>query len=252
MSTELREVLEAEPAATIDEVVSRMNALIALLPPGDGVRAFTGLYLAVTQAVAAEAKPGSFEDVRFVRWLDVVFANIYFEALRGALIGNGAVPKAWAPLLEARAQPGVLPLQFALAGMNAHINRDLPIAVVKTCEQRGTELRHDSPQYRDFRKVDSLLVLVEAKVKSELVTDAIAHVDVALGEIDDVLAMWNVERAREGAWTNAKTFWALRSLPHLRAELEEALDRFVGFAGRGLLRPLTVRQRANGGGSNTA
>ena len=251
MSSELTELLAAKPAATIDEVVARMTNLIELLPPRDGVRAFTGLYLAVTEAVGAEAKPGTFEDVRFVRWLDVVFANLYFQALRGALSGNGDVPRAWAPLLEARGTPGVLPLQFALAGMNAHINRDLPIAVVKTCEQRGIELRDNSPQLRDFRKVDALLVLVEAKVKSELVTDALSHVDLALGEVDDVLAMWNVERARENAWTNAKTLWALRALPHLRAELETALDRFVGFAGRGLLRPLALRQRANGGGSNT-
>jgi hypothetical protein len=252
LSSALHEVLEAEPAARIDEVVERMTTLIGVLPPGDGVRAFTGLYLAVTEAVAAEARPGTFEDVPFVRWLDVVFANLYLEALRTALVANSDVPRAWAPLLEARATAGVLPLQFALAGMNAHINRDLPIAVVKTCEQRGIELRNDSPQYRDFRKVDSLLVLVEAKVKSELVTDALAHVDVALGEIDDVLAMWNVERAREAAWTNAKTLWALRALPHLRDELEATIDRFVGFAGRGLLRPLAPRQRENGGGSNTA
>ena len=252
MNPELREVLEAEPAATIDEVVARMTTIIAALPPEDGVRAFTRLYLAVTEAIAAQAKPGEFEDVRFVRWLDVVFANLYFQALRSAFSGNGEVPRAWAPLLEARAVPGVLPLQFALAGMNAHINRDLPIAVVKTCEQRRIELRNDSPQYRDFRKVDSLLVLVEAKAKADLVTDALTHVDLALGEIDDVLAMWNVERAREAAWTNANALWALRILPHLRAEFEATLDSFVGFAGRGLLRPLAPRQRENGGGSKTA
>ena len=238
MSPELREILAARPAARITEVVARMRALGDALPPGDGVRAFTRLYWAVTEAVGAQAKPGAFEDVPFVRWLDVVFANLYFRSLRSALLGDGPVPKAWIPLVEARGAASVLPLQFALAGMNAHINRDLPLALVKTCEQRGLELRGGSPQHRDFRRINSLLVLVEADAKSELVTEALQHVDVALGDVDDVIAMWNVERARDAAWINAETLWAMRGLPHLRAEFELTLDRLVGFAGRGILRPL--------------
>ena len=173
MSQTLRQILEAKPAARITEVIARMKKIVAALPPGDGVRAFTALYLAVTQAVDEAAKPGTFEDSRFVRWLDVVFANIYFEALRNALFAAGPVPKAWAPLLEARGRQGVLPLQFALAGMNAHINRDLPVALVRTCEGRQIELRRRSPQQRDFRKINSLLAVVEEQVKAELVTETL-------------------------------------------------------------------------------
>ena len=32
---------------------------------------------------------------------------------------------------------GTAPIQFALAGMNAHINRDLPLALVETCDELG-------------------------------------------------------------------------------------------------------------------
>jgi hypothetical protein len=236
--TELHELLEAKPAARISEVVSRLKGIVAVLPPGDGLRAFTALYLAVTEAIEKTAKPGGFEDVRFVRWLDVVFANLYFEALRNALLRAGPVPKAWAPLLLGRAKRGVLPLQFALAGMNAHINRDLPIALVQTCEGRQVPLRRRSPQHRDFRRINSLLALVEAQVKAELVTDALRDFDVALGQIDDVIAMWNVERARDAAWNHGETLWALRDAPRLRAQFLRTLDRMVGFAGRGLMRPL--------------
>lgn len=240
MST-LEEILSVKPAARITEVIARMRAIEAALPEGDGVRAFTGLYLAVTEAVARAAKPGGFEDVRFVRWLDVVFANQYFDALRNALLRTGPVPKAWAPLLLARGQKGVLPLQFALAGMNAHINRDLPLALVATCEGRKIELRRRTPQHRDFRKIDSLLALVEAEVKGRLVTEALRDFDVALGDIDDVIAMWKVTRAREAAWNHAETLWALRDSPRLSAQFLRTLDRMVGFAGRGLLRPLALR-----------
>jgi hypothetical protein len=50
--------------------------------------------------------------------------------------------------------------------------------------------------------------------------------------------MWKVERARDAAWTNAEALWAIRRLPRLRGEFLATLDRLVGFAGRGLLRPL--------------
>ena len=240
MSEALRPILEAKPATRMTEVVDRMRAIVAVLPPGDGIRAFTGLYLAVTEVVVDEAAQGTFEDAPFLRWLDVVFANLYFGALRNALLGTGPVPKAWAPLIEARGKQGVIPLQFALAGMNAHINSDLPLALVTTCEGREVKLRDGSPQQRDFRRINPLLELVEGRIKQELVTDALSHVDVALGDLDDVIAMWNVERAREAAWTNAEALWAIRGLPRLRAEFLETLDRLVGFAGRGLLRPLAL------------
>jgi hypothetical protein len=241
LTEELRRLLEAKPAARVSEVVARLRRIAAALPPGDGVGAFTVLYLAVTEAVAAEATPGGFEDARFIRWLDVAFANLYFKALHQALLAAGPVPKAWAPLIEARERQGVIPLQFALAGMNAHINRDLPLALVTTCEARRVDLRDGSPQQRDFRRINPLLARVEGEVKAQLITDALRDFDVALGELDDVIALWNVERAREAAWTNAQALWALRGLPHLRAEFVNALDRMVGFAGRGVLRPVGLR-----------
>jgi hypothetical protein len=237
----LDEILAAGPAARIREVIARLKGIVAALPPGDGVRAFTALYLAVTEAINEAVKPGGFEDAPFVRWLDVVFANLYFEALRNALLGGGPVPKAWAPLLGARGKRGVLPLQFALAGMNAHINRDLPLALVRTCEGRRVDLKRRSPQQRDFRAINALLVGVEAQVKAQLVTDALRDFDVALGELDDVVAMWKVERAREAAWSHAETLWALRDAPQLSTRFVRTLDRMVGFAGRGLLRPIALR-----------
>jgi hypothetical protein len=239
----LRRILAVKPATRITDVVVRLSSIVTALAPGDGVRAFTALYLAVTQAIKDAVKPGVFEDPPFVRWLDVVFANLYFEALRSSLEAPSTVPKAWVPLLEARGNPGVLPLQFALAGMNAHINRDLPIALVRTSEARGIELRDGLPQQRDFRRINAILVDVEEQVKAQLITDALRDFDVALGDIDDVLAMWKVERAREAAWVQAETLWVIKDLPQLRGHFMSTLDRLVGFAGRGILRPL-VRPRA--------
>ncbi len=49
-----------------------------------------------------------------------------------------AVPLAWRPLVEQRAAAGIEPIQFALAGMNAHINHHLPLATVNTCTALAT------------------------------------------------------------------------------------------------------------------
>ena len=135
----LEQVLRAPAAARIADVVERMQALDAALPRADGIACFNRLYLAVTEAVVEAARPGVFADPPFVRWLDVVFANLYFEALANHVRGRGRVPRAWRALFEARSRRGILPIQFALAGMNAHINRDLPLALVSTCRSRRIE-----------------------------------------------------------------------------------------------------------------
>jgi uncharacterized protein DUF5995 len=228
--------MAARPARRIEDVIRRMKAILRELPPTDGIAAFTRLYLAVTDAVAAQVR--QFENEAFLHALDVRFANLYFDALDALRSGNGAAVRAWAPLVEARRRRGVLPLQFALAGMNAHINRDLPVALVQTWEELDLEPRRASPERRDFRRVNSLLAETEARVKPALVTGHLADVDTTLGRLDDVLAMWKVEKAREAAWVNGETLWALRGAPRLQRSFLRTLDRTVGFAGRGLLRPL--------------
>jgi hypothetical protein len=219
------------PPETIADVIVSMRAIGDGLPPRDGVACFTRLYLAVTEGVG-EAESG-FASPEFLTRLDVRFANLYFRALEDP-------PRAWSPLLEARGHPGIAPIQFALAGMNAHINRDLPLALVQTCDELGLELRRDGPEHADFLAVNALLVAAEVRVKRDFLTGELAIADEALGEVDDVIAMWNVERARDAAWTNAETLWSLRSSPDLANSFLVALDRMVGFAGRGLLHPVSA------------
>jgi len=216
------------------EVIARMEEIEAGLPPRDGVRAFNELYLAVTRAVVVELGDRDFEDPSFLARLDGVFADLYFRAFAGAGGGEEA-SHAWDPLFDARAEPQIAPIQFALAGMNAHINYDLSVALVKTCEQLGITPRRDSPQFRDFTYVNEILERVEARIKDRFATGLIGVADEALGRLDDVVAMWKVARARDAAWTHAETLWALRHLSDLKEAYLLALGRIVGFAGRGLL-----------------
>ena len=219
-----------------------MQAIDAALPTRDGIAWFTKLYLRVTEAVNAElAVPrgaSQFGDPAFMARLDVVFANLYFAALKVFVADPSRVPRAWAPLFAARRRRRVAPLQFAFAGMNAHINYDLPLAVVATCRESGIDLLRARRQHRDFVAVNALLERTEARVKRWFATGFAGVVDEALGHDDDRIAMWNVRRARDAAWVNAQTLWTLAPFPTLQKRFLATLDRTVGFAGRGLLLPL--------------
>jgi hypothetical protein len=218
----------------IKAVEARMEDIAAPLAAGDGVARFNELYLAVTRAVAEETKSASYESPAFISRLDVVFADLYFTAVEDDAAAR-EVPKAWAPLFEKRHAPGIAPLQFAIAGMNAHINHDLAVALVDTCDELGLDIDARTPQHRDYLSVNATLERVEGEIKARYATGVVEDLDKALGPLDDVLANWSVARARDNAWVTAQTIRALRDMPTLYKQFMLGLARNVGFAGRGLL-----------------
>jgi hypothetical protein len=216
---------------TIADALARMEALDRSLPADDGVRWFNRLYLEVTRAVAA--REGRDPD-SFLAQLDVEFAGAYFRALDA----GGGPYCAWRPLFEARHSRDIAPVQFALAGMNAHINHDLAVGVCDVCVARDVEPRTGSPEHAEYLAVNPLIADVEARVKTWLLTDALAELDRDFGPVDDVIAIWSVERARDAAWVRAEVLWHLRDLPPLRADYLEVNDRATELASRGLLVPV--------------
>jgi hypothetical protein len=230
----------SEPPPHIADVIGRLRTIEASAPASDGVVCFARLYREVTEGVAAELRSEGVADARFVETLDVEFAGLFFSALQSYADEPARTPSAWVPLFAARSRRGIAPLQFALAGMNAHINRDLPVALVTTCRELGLDLGESSPEHDDFERVDALLAQVESRVKRSYLTGWLAWLDRIVHRfrrIDDVVAMWNVDRARDAAWTNAQALWALGGEPPLAGDYLLALDRMVGLASRGLLIP---------------
>src|SRR5580692_6133436 len=99
----------------IEELIGRMAALgEPLESAGDKRRYFHATYQRTTIAVAAEIKRGA-------------FAGLYLDALEADLAGR-APSRPWAVAFGAPA--GLPPLRHVLLGMNAHINYDLPQAIV--------------------------------------------------------------------------------------------------------------------------
>lgn len=226
---------------TIADVVDAMRAIEAALPEGDGVRWFNLLYRRVTEAVQADA--GLWADWPALQRFDVTFAQFYFDAVVTWESDPARITRAWRPLFVARHDTKVAPVQFALAGMNAHINHDLVVALNRAAQSENRYPTRDGEHYRDFQRVNDVLERVEAELQPVLSTGIVGAIDVALGDLDTILAMWKVRNAREAAWTNGEVVWHLRGVPHLRREYLERLDHMVGFAGRGLLAPVLGMSR---------
>jgi hypothetical protein len=228
------------PPPSVGPVIARMEAILAGLAPADGVACFARLYLDVTRGVQARLGGTAFADPSALALLDERFAELFFAAFDGSAREPAGLPRAWAPLFEARARKGIAPLQFALAGMNAHINRDLVVALVELRRAGSLSLDDGSPQHADFVRVNGVLASVEAQVKQRYLSGWLRRVDRLLhraDRIDDVVAMWDVARARDAAWTNAQALWSLRDDGTLADDYLATLDRTVGLAGRGLLVP---------------
>jgi hypothetical protein len=218
--------------------LSKLDAVAAALDARDGLCWFNRLYGAMTDAVAKNAGRGMFQDPSFLEALDCQFADLYFGAIRAHVVDRSE-PRAWSPLFDARGDRSISALQFAVAGMNAHINRDLVAALLSTCERFGSEPVRGSARHSDYMRINAVLSEVHAQAKAFLFSDLLAEIDEQLGTADDAAELWSLERARDAAWVGLEVQWQLRPLPWLAYAQFSALDKLVGCTGRCLLQPLS-------------
>lgn len=229
-------VQDTAASGALDAAAQRMRAL-ACGPPGrDGVAVFASVYLAVTDEVRLHLAAGGFADRTAAAGLAADFAGRFLAAADDAAAGRRP-PACWRPLFQARRHRGVHALQFALAGINAHIGYDLPLAVVATCRALGSE---PEDVEGDYERVGGLLVRLEERIREQLmpgpdlleVADPLTH----------LAGAWSLERARDAAWAAARVLWRLRGLPEVGEEFTERLDQSVGLVSRCLLVPLRGRR----------
>ena len=235
----IQDILARVPARSIDDVVTLMRMIDGRLPDTDGLKWFNRLYLRVTERVLEAVADGTFGDTRFLAAFDVIFANLYFDALVRGERDLDSAPSAWKPLLQVRTRSGIARIQFALAGMNAHINRDLPAGLVTVFDALGGDPLTADVRRRDFDAVNDILERVLEELKPEFAVGLVGVIDTLAGNVDDVVAMWNVRKARAAGWTNAEVLWTLKPAPLVQARFFDRLDGLTGLASRGMLLPTT-------------
>ena len=193
---------------SIDAVIERMQRLGNEMPAADTLRIFHGTYTRVTQAVRDEIRRGGFADNDWAERWDVAFADLYLQALEQWRSG-GNPPGPWMIAFEATQGPHLPPLRHVLLGINAHINYDLPQALLAVI----TDVEFEMPaliskRAADHGHIDTILSSRVAAEDEELMKLEMPG-DRTL--LDRVLTPFNrlgtkrfLREAREKVWHNAR------------------------------------------------
>ncbi len=211
----------------IDELIDRMQALLEPLQAADDQRRyFHATYLRTTIAAAAEIKRGGFADPAWVERWDIAFADLYLDALAAAMAGRRPA-RPWE--IAFGADRGLPALRHVLLGMNAHINFDLPqalIAVITDEELADPAVR--ASRAADHRRIDEVLA---ARVGAE--DDELASIggpgsllDRALKPVNRLGTQRFLREARAKVWANALELSQARQAgPDRLAAAVAALER---------------------------
>jgi hypothetical protein len=230
---QLLQIVNAAAPAAIADVLVVMQSIDGLLPSSDGLKWFNKLYSMVTQQIDLKPPPNGWEDATWLTRLAVVFANFYFAAIANALQQNPDVASSWRALFEARNKTGIDRIQFALAGMNAHINHDLALALLQTNDELHMTPPLESPEHDDYEQVNGLLEQVLPSALNLLAAGIVGELAQDTGKVGRLLAIWNVRAARDLAWDFAGH---LRNLEGASRDVAlEAQDKLSGVIGRTLL-----------------
>jgi hypothetical protein len=187
---------------SIDGVVAVMqDRLDRLTPAHEHRREFLGTYQRTTVAVGQAVRDGVFEDGPWVEAWDVAFANLYLAAL-DADLGGGRVPRPWRLAFEAPAD--LKPLQHVLLGINAHINYDLPQALLAVIsdEEFGDAAVLDRRR-SDHERIDGVLSGRVAAEDDELAAvSARSLLDRVLQPLNQRASRRFLREARQKVWLN--------------------------------------------------
>ena len=154
--------MTGDAGARIDALLDRMGRLLEPMVEGDDPRRFfLAVYMRTTAAVKAEladARLGGFVDPAWTEAWDLAFADLYLDAL-DRWNEEGTAPGPWQVAFASTVEgPRVPPIRHLLLGMNAHINYDLPQALLAVIADDGfDDPRLIARRAIDHRHIDEIL-----------------------------------------------------------------------------------------------
>jgi Family of unknown function (DUF5995) len=245
----LAQLAGTTPPTSIPEVLERLAAIrdyaaaTSLRGEDDGIAAFTRLYHVITAHIGEMADRGEFRSREFLVRLDLEFAERYFAALRSYAADMSTAPRVWRVVFDNRSDPRIPALNFAVAGVNAHINFDLSCALVATWHHIPPDGDgHESAQFHDYRLINDVFEAEMDPLREDLDSLLSAGPD---GAIWDRTANWMadlvVRFTRDLAWDEAKRVWDKGGDAEDVRASEAKLDAIATFIGETLIRtPLPV------------
>ena len=190
---------------TIVDVLDRMTTILDGMPPElASRRAFLATYLRTTRAVGKAIGAASFEDPVWVEMWDVAFADLYLDALEADLSDDPGqrAPRPWRLAFDA--PPDLPPLRQVLLGINAHINYDLPQALLGVISDADFgDLVLLDRRRRDHERIDAVLSARVAAEDDELsAQSAKSALDRVLTPLNRAASTRFLREARAKVWHN--------------------------------------------------
>jgi hypothetical protein len=185
---------------TIREMTRRFDPLASSC---DHNAIFSLTYLRVTQEYRQTIDEPFFDDTPFVNYEDTLFAHYYFAAFDAWSAGEiEDVPPAWRVAFNAAANHSVSAAGDLLLGINAHVQRDLPLVLYSI----GLVRPDGTSRKPDHDRVDIILNRVFEPVIAEIARRFDPTIDDTNlpTSLDDATLFQTVVAWREKAWRNAE------------------------------------------------
>ena len=194
---------------TLEEVIELMTEhLHALQRTGDYRAVFQHVYLLMTREMQLRLESGFFEDSIWMERVLVRFAHYYFSAVNAYEADISCAP-AWKLAFQIAEEKQSFVLQDALLGINAHINRDLPMVLHKILIEDHTwpNARLMLHRRRDHERINDVLGDLVDIVQDELAKHyarLLRWVDVLMGRNDETLSSFFMANCRTNVWYNVE------------------------------------------------
>ncbi len=193
----------------VESVVRTMRERLDGLPPGQAhLREFLGTYQRTTLAVGKAVDTGEFEDSEWVERWDVAFAQLYLVAL-DAHLGTDQPSRPWRLAFDA--PPDLPALRHVLLGINAHVNYDLPqalLAVISDDDFADSSLM--AARRRDHERIDRVLAHRVAAEDAELAVHGRSLTDRVLQPLNRLSSKRFLRESRMKVWHNTVELQAAR------------------------------------------
>ena len=196
-------------ASCVDGVIADMVENWEPLDSSCDPRAVFALtYLLTTEAFRETLGTGFFADEAAIIQLDRVFADLFFAAT--AAYEDGGAPPAWTIAFDAATAGTTNAVQDVFLGMNAHIQRDLPVALAAV----GLVRSDGASRKPDHDAVNNILAGVLDHIEDEiarLYDPIVSFADASPSPADEMGALEMLKLWREGAWRNAERLTLAKS-----------------------------------------
>ena len=194
---------------------------------------FVIAYAATTDTIAHWIDRGVFLDNRAMARYVVAFANEYRRALAHWVAGDRVrIPVAWQQSFDACEERSAGVFRCLMLGINAHMNRDLPYAIVKAEVDLNC-----AGCYQDYVRIDDVLRLNMPLVRRRIADTYGAELPFIqrwLGQFAAAGIDRGFRRDRQNSWAFAQMLAAAKT-KRARADVDRAIEERAAAEGQRIL-----------------